>query len=79
MEKNSFYNLFLDLLRECFDCENQLITVLPVIINKTTNQELKKGLSHHLEETKEQLQRLKSIFKSLNETPGVKIAYLLKP
>lgn len=78
MEKNSFYNLFLELLRECFDFENQIIDSLPNVINKATNQELKEGLSQHLEETKQQLQRLKSIFKSLNENPSGRSCMVIK-
>lgn len=72
MERNSFYNLFLDLLRECFDFESQIIEALPTVINKSTNHELKEGLTQHLSETKEQLQRLKTIFKTLNENPSGK-------
>ena len=67
MEKNSFYNLFLDLLREAFDFENQIIDALPSMIQHASHKDLKEGLSDHLEETKQQLQRLKSIFKVLNE------------
>lgn len=70
MEKNSFFNLFLELLRECFDFETQIIDNLPTVISRVRNQELKEGLSQHLEETKQQLQRLKSIFKALNENPS---------
>ena len=69
MEKNSFYNLFLDLLREAFDFENQIIDNLPNVIQNVSHKELKDGLNEHLEETRQQLQRLKSIFKLLNENP----------
>jgi ferritin-like metal-binding protein YciE len=78
MEKNSFYNLFLELLRECFDFETQIIDALPNVINKVTNLELKEGLSQHLDETKQQLQRLKSIFKALNENPSGRNCIVLK-
>lgn len=78
MENNSFYNLFLELLREAFDFENQIIDNLPSVIVKATNQELKEGLSQHLEETKQQLQRLKAIFKSLNENPSGRSCTVLK-
>lgn len=69
MEKNSFYNLFIDLLKETFDAENQMVAHLPVVIKNVANKDLKEGLSAHLEETKQQVLRLKQIFKSLNENP----------
>jgi len=69
MEKNSFYNLFLDLLREAFDFENQIVEKLPTIIQNVAHKDLKECLTEHLEETRQQVQRLKSIFKSLNENP----------
>ncbi|MFI5344437.1 MAG: DUF892 family protein, partial [Chlamydiales bacterium] len=78
MEKNSFYNLFIDLLRETFDAENQMVAHLPVVIKNVANKDLKEGLSTHLEETKQQVLRLKKIFKSLNENPTGRSCQVIK-
>jgi ferritin-like metal-binding protein YciE len=75
MKQTGLYDLFLDLLKDLFDAENQIVQKLPKIIQAASNTDLKTALSQHLEETKNQVQRLKEIFKMLNENPtGVKCA-----
>lgn len=69
MKQNALYNVFLDLLKDLFDAENQIIENLPKISQIVTNNDLKEALSQHLDETKYQVQRLKKIFKILNENP----------
>ena len=69
MNKNAFYDLFLNILRDAFSAETQIIAALPQAIQAASNTELKNALSRHLEETETQLDRLKSIFKTLNENP----------
>jgi ferritin-like metal-binding protein YciE len=69
MVQNAFYNMFVDLLKEIFDAENQIVQNLPKVIQAASNSELKEALSQHLDETKNQVQRLKKIFKTLNENP----------
>lgn len=78
MEKNSFYNLFLDLLKEAFDFENQIVENLPKVIQKVIHKDLKVGLNEHLEETRQQVQRLKTIFKLLNENPTGRSCIVMK-
>lgn len=69
MIQNSFYTIFLDLLKDLFDAENQIVQNLPKVIQAASNSELKEALSIHLDETKNQVQRLKKIFKMVNENP----------
>jgi ferritin-like metal-binding protein YciE len=69
MRQNAFYEIFIDLLRNIFDGENQLVENLPKVIQATSNLELKDALVQHLDETKTQVLRLKTIFKTLNENP----------
>lgn len=69
MQQSSFYNTFVDLLKVLFDAENQIVDALPKMIKAASHQELKDAFSQHLEETKNQVQRLKKIFKTLNENP----------
>lgn len=69
MTKNAFYDLFLDIIRDAFDAENQILEALPKAISSASNKDLKKALTTHLEETKNQVTRLKTIFKTLNENP----------
>lgn len=69
MAENSFYKMFVDQLRDLFDAENQIVQNLPSVIQSASHKELKEALSQHLDETKNQVQRLKKIFKTLNENP----------
>lgn len=69
MKQSAFYDMFLDQLKDLFDAENQIVKNLPQVIQAATNSDLKEALSQHLDETKNQVQRLKKIFKTLNENP----------
>ncbi|MCE2983782.1 MAG: ferritin-like domain-containing protein [Parachlamydia sp.] len=69
MKQNTFYDTFVDLLRDLFDAENQIVEALPKMIKSASHTELKEALSEHLDETKNQVQRLKKVFKMLNENP----------
>lgn len=78
MKQNAFYDLFVDLLRDLFDGENQIVQNLPRVIQTANNSELKEALSQHLDETKGQVQRLKKIFKTLNENPTGKTSLVME-
>ena len=69
MATNAFYDLFLDLLKDTFSAENQIVEALTKAIKAASTKELKEALSNHLSETKTQIERLKKIFKLLNENP----------
>lgn len=69
MKQNPFYDMFVDQLRDLFDAENQIVENLPNVIKAASHADLKDALSAHLDETKNQVQRLKKIFKILNENP----------
>src|SRR5438128_1183869 len=71
--QNGLYDIFLDLLRDMFDAESQITEALPTVIKTVKNADLKNALSNHLSETKNQVQRLKTIFKTLNENPTGKV------
>jgi ferritin-like metal-binding protein YciE len=69
MKQNALYDVFVNLLKEIFDAENQIVQTLPKIMQAASNPDLKEALSQHLEETKNQVTRLKKVFKTLNENP----------
>jgi ferritin-like metal-binding protein YciE len=66
-------DLLLHGLQDIYYAENQIVKALPKLIDKATNRDLTKGLKDHLEETKNQIQRLDQAFKKLGKQPeGVK-------
>jgi len=58
---------FLDELRDCYDCEKQLIKALPKMASAANTPELKKALESHLEETRGHVERLEQVFESMDE------------
>lgn len=62
MKLNSFEELFVCLLSDIYEIENLLVKYIPMFIQKANSTELKEGLQKHLDETKEQVNRLNQIF-----------------
>jgi ferritin-like metal-binding protein YciE len=62
-------DLLLHGLKDIYYAENQIIKLLPKLIEKGTNRDLTKGLKDHLEETKNQVARLDQVFKKLGQEP----------
>jgi ferritin-like metal-binding protein YciE len=57
-------------LKDIYYAENQIVKSLPDMIENATNAELKRGLQHHLRETKEQVKRLEQVFALHGEQPS---------
>jgi ferritin-like metal-binding protein YciE len=69
----SMDDLLLHGLKDIYYAENQIVKSLPKLIDKATNRDLSKGLTDHLEETKNQITRLDQVFQKFGEKPqGVK-------
>jgi ferritin-like metal-binding protein YciE len=69
MPNESFKKLYVDELKDLYSAENQLVKALPKMAKAATSEELREGFEEHLEQTKGQVQRLETIFQSLNESP----------
>ena len=66
MKKNqNLYQSFIDELEDMLSCENQIIKTLPNLIKICSSHDLKEALTAHLEETKNQVQRIENIFSLL--------------
>jgi len=70
MAHESFYTMFVELLCDMFDMETQQIEALPRLIQSSSHPKLKEAFEIHLEESKNHLEKLKGIFKTLNENPA---------
>jgi ferritin-like metal-binding protein YciE len=69
MKLDSLKKLFIEELRDLYSAENQITRALPKMADAATSPELKKAFQHHLEQTKEQVNRLEQIFQKLDESP----------
>src|SRR6185503_5824691 len=69
MKLTTLEDLFHHELKDLYSAENQLVKALPKMAKAATSEELREGFEEHLEQTKGQVQRLETIFQSLNESP----------
>lgn len=69
MEVNTLKALYLDMLRDLYDAEGQLVEALGKVEKKVLNKDLKKAVTEHLKITKDQQSRLRKLFKEHEEDP----------
>lgn len=69
MKMESLQELFVEELKDLYSAENQIIKALPKMIKAASSNELKKGFTEHLEQTKGHVERLEQIFQGLDESP----------
>lgn len=70
MNLQSLDKLFIHELKDLYSAENQLLEALPKMAKAAGSDELRQGIEHHLEETKEHVNRLEQIFQDLDGQPG---------
>jgi ferritin-like metal-binding protein YciE len=66
---NSLHELLVDELKDLWSAETQLTKALPKLQKAAHSQALKEALQEHLEVTKNQLNRVERIFKTLETSP----------
>lgn len=62
-------DVLLDEMRDLYSAENQLVKALPKLVKGAGDASLKAGLKNHLEETKNQVVRLREAFGHLGKKP----------
>lgn len=70
LKLDSLEKLFVHELKDLYSAETQLLEALPKMEKAASHQELKSAFASHLKETKNHVERLESIFKSLEFEPG---------
>lgn len=65
MTQETLKELFTEQIRDIYDAEKQLVKALPKMAEAADSPELVEALSDHLEETKQQVKRLESVFEML--------------
>ncbi|REJ82177.1 MAG: ferritin-like domain-containing protein [Acidobacteria bacterium] len=69
MKFENLEKLFVHELKDLYSAENQLLKVLPKMIDRSNNDELRQAFQHHLAETKQQVGRLETIFAKMDFKP----------
>ena len=72
MSLTTLKDLFIDELRDTLSAEKQLVKALPKMAEAASSPALRKGFEKHLRETENQVERLKQVFESINETARAK-------
>ncbi len=72
MKENTLRSLFVDELRDLFDAENRLVKALPKMAKASESAELRSGFEGHLQQTKEHVERLRTVLTSLGEKATAK-------
>lgn len=60
-------DMFLHQLQDIYYAEQQLTKAIPTMADKATNADLKAGLKSHLQDTKNQIERLDKVFAKLGQ------------
>jgi ferritin-like metal-binding protein YciE len=63
----SLKEVYVDELRDLYNCEQQLIKALPKMANAANSEQLRSGFESHLEQTKEHAKRLENTLQQLGE------------
>ena len=66
-EMGTLHDAFLDELRDTYDAEKQLTKALPKLVKAANSPVLREAFESHLEETRQQVERLEQVFASLDE------------
>jgi ferritin-like metal-binding protein YciE len=61
-------NLFVDQLKDLLNAEKQLVRAIPKMMKAASSEELQSALKHHLDQTKEHVDRLEKVFRAAGKT-----------
>ena len=67
---NNLQELFHHMLMDVYYAEQKILKNLPTMVEKASTKQLAEAFEHHREETQVQLERLKEVFKTINEKPA---------
>lgn len=68
MKLDNLTKLYVEQLRDIYSAETQLTKALPKMVKSAADDNLKQAFQSHLEETKTHVQRLESIFQTLDKS-----------
>jgi ferritin-like metal-binding protein YciE len=69
MSLKNLDDVFMDVLKDTLDAERQITKSLPKMAKAAENDELRKAFEEHLSVTEKQIERLETIFQSMDKAP----------
>jgi ferritin-like metal-binding protein YciE len=67
MQIDNLEKLFIDMLKDTYNAEKQIIRALPRMAKAATNDELRDAFTAHLRQTEKQVERLEKVFKEVGK------------
>jgi ferritin-like metal-binding protein YciE len=74
----SLQDLFINLLKDMYYAEKQILKALPKMAKRADSDELRRAFEHHLKETEGQVERLEQIFDLCGLKPSAKTCPAIK-
>ena len=74
----SLEDLFINLLKDMYYAEKQILKALPKMAKKADSDELRQAFEHHLQETQGQVERLEQVFALCDLKPTAKSCPAIK-
>ena len=68
MALDTLHEIFIDQLKDIYSAENQLVKALPKMAKAASSPELKQAFEEHLEQTREQVERLDQVMEIAGAT-----------
>jgi ferritin-like metal-binding protein YciE len=69
MPNDRLKKLYVEELKDLYSAENQLVKALPKMAQAASSEKLRQGFEEHFEQTKGHVERLETIFRSLDQSP----------
>jgi ferritin-like metal-binding protein YciE len=67
MKLETLKDLYVDVLRDLYDAENQILKALPKMAKAASSTGLQEGFQEHLQQSEEHVERLNQVFQFLGE------------
>jgi ferritin-like metal-binding protein YciE len=67
MKLNTLHDLYLNELKDLYNCEQQILKALPKMAEAASSPDLRRAFQKHLDQTKTQAGRLEQIFQKLGQ------------
>ena len=70
MQMQDLQDLYIHKLQDIYSAEQQALQAMQQSVAAVQTPELKQGITMHIQQTEQQIQRLEQIFQKLGEQPG---------
>src|SRR5688572_16971063 len=78
MAMNNLHDVMVDMIKDLYHAEKQLVAALPKMARAATSEDLRTAFEDHLDETKGHVERLERVFAALEMKPTAKMCHGMK-